>query len=255
VARRVAGPEDLRTRLAELSGWQTATRDDARVAEELHAVRAMDRVYPLNTASFFDELFHYIREIGAWPLVEGLDPRDRVGPLYPFVQFVLVTIMRCVGGVQSMLATQDVLLTDDALMTLVGFNAAQVRQGSNDRGTSRRTRPVEIRGALVVRDDRGQHREGGPGEARGPVQRGDPLPGRAGSVRQAHRGVARRDRRRGDTDLQDRHRRRGAERHPGKATGRACQQARQEDQGDGLRLEDLAGPGWSWSRCRRSRWR
>jgi len=102
--------------LAELSGWQTATRDDARVAEELHAVRAMDRVYPLNTASFFDELFHYIREIGAWPLVEGLDPRDRVGPLYPFVQFVLVTIMRCVGGVQSMLATQDVLLVPPRIL-------------------------------------------------------------------------------------------------------------------------------------------
>jgi hypothetical protein len=43
---------------------------------------------------------------------------------------------------------QDVLLTDEALMGVLGFNAAQVRQGSNDRGTSRRTTPVEIRGAL-----------------------------------------------------------------------------------------------------------
>ena len=108
----------------------------------------MDRVYPLSTAGFFDELFHYIREIGAWPLLEGLDPQDRVGALYPFLQFVLVTIMRCVGGVGSMLAMQDVLLTDEALMALIGFNAAQVQQGSNDRGTSRRTKPVEIRGAL-----------------------------------------------------------------------------------------------------------
>ena len=56
--RKSASKEDLRTRLAELSGWQTATRDDARVAEELHEARAMDRVYPLNTAGFFDELFH-----------------------------------------------------------------------------------------------------------------------------------------------------------------------------------------------------
>jgi len=134
--------------LAELSGWQTATRNDGRVAEELYETRALDRVYSLSTAGFFDELFHYIREIGAWPLLEGLDPQDRKGALYPFVQFVLMTIMRCVGGVQSTLAMQDVLLTDEALMGLVGFNAAQVRQGSNDRGTSRRTRPVEVRGAL-----------------------------------------------------------------------------------------------------------
>jgi len=36
--------------------------------------------------------------------------------LYPFVQFVLVTIMRCVGGVQSMLATQDVLLVPPRIL-------------------------------------------------------------------------------------------------------------------------------------------
>lgn len=148
VPRKAASREDLRTRLAELSGWQTATRDDARVAEELQRLRAMDRVYPLNTASFFDELFQYVREIGAWPLLEGLDPQTRLGASYPFIQFVLMTIMRCVGGVQSMLAMHDVVLTDEALMALLGFNAAQVQQGSNDRGLNRRTRPVEIRGPL-----------------------------------------------------------------------------------------------------------
>ena len=146
--RKVARKEDLRTRLAELSGWQTATRDDAFVAEELHESRAMDRIYPLSEAAFFDELFQYIDEIGARPLLEGLDPRDREAPLYPFIQFVLLTIMRCVGGVESVLATREVLLTDEALMGVLGFNAAQVQQGSNDRGLSRRTKPVEIRGAL-----------------------------------------------------------------------------------------------------------
>ena len=42
--------------------------------------------------------------------------------------------MRCVGGVQSMLATHDLLLTDEALMALVGFNAHQVQHGANERG-------------------------------------------------------------------------------------------------------------------------
>ncbi len=146
VGRKAARKEALRTRLAELSSWQTATRDDAEVARTLHATRAMDQVSPLNEAAFFDELFHFVRAIGAWELLEGLDPGTRAGALYPFIRFVLVTIMRCVGGVASMLATRDVLLTDEALMGVVGFNAAQVRDGSNDRGLSRRTRPVEIRG-------------------------------------------------------------------------------------------------------------
>ena len=146
--RKIASKEDFRTRLAELSGWQTATRNDGAVAKTLQETRAMDQIYPLSEAAFFDELFHYIREIGAWDLLEALDPKDREGASYPFIQFVLFTLMRCVGGVQSMLATQEVLATDEALMGLLGFNAAQVQQGSNDRGVSRRTKPVEIRGAF-----------------------------------------------------------------------------------------------------------
>jgi len=148
VPRKVTSRKELQTRLAELSSWQTATRDDAQVASALHETRTMDQVYPLSEAAFFDELFHYLREIGAWELLEDLDPKNREGALYPFLKFVLVTIMRCVGGVQSMLATRDVLLTDEALMGVLGFNAAQVRDGSNDRGLSRRTKPVEIRGAF-----------------------------------------------------------------------------------------------------------
>ena len=144
--RRVQDTDSLRARLTEIVGWQTATRNDGKVALELHETRAMDSVYALNEAAFFDELFEYVREIGAWPLLEQLDPDDRRGALYPFIQFVLVTIMRCVGGVQSQLATHDVLLTDEALMSLVGFNAMQVQQGSTQRGLDRRTEPVEVRG-------------------------------------------------------------------------------------------------------------
>lgn len=140
--------EDFRTRLAEIQGWQTASRDDARVAHELHATKSLDQAHSLNEAAFFDEFFQYLKEIGVWPLLEGLDPQDRKGALYPFIQFVLITIMRCVGGVQSQLATHDVLLTDPALMDLVGFNAAQVEQGACDRGLDRQKNPPEIRGAL-----------------------------------------------------------------------------------------------------------
>lgn len=144
--RRPQSSDDLRARLVLISGWQTATRDDGRVAQELHQTRSVDRVHALNEVAFFDELFNYVREIGLWPLLEGLDPGHREGPLYPFLQFVLFTIMRCVGGVQSLLATHDVLLTDEALMEKLGFNATQVQEGSNRRGLSRRTKPVEIRG-------------------------------------------------------------------------------------------------------------
>lgn len=114
----------------------------------LHRTRTIDHIYGLDVAAFYDELFHYIQEIGAWPYFEALDHGQREGALYPFIQFVMVMMMRCVGGVQSMLAMQDVLLTDEALMAMVGFNAVQVREGATARGVSRRTTPVEVRGAF-----------------------------------------------------------------------------------------------------------
>jgi hypothetical protein len=132
-----------------MATWQTAERDDGKVALGILATRSCDRVQGIDRAAFFDELFAYLRAIGAWSLLERLDPKDRVGASIPYLRFVLLTLMRCVGGVQSMLATQDVLLTDEALMTLVGFNAEQVRNGTTARGLSRRQEPVEVRGAVL----------------------------------------------------------------------------------------------------------
>lgn len=136
----------LAVRLEQIAGWQTATRNDAKVAQELHEKRAVDRVYALDEAAFFDTFFEYIREIGAWALLTNLDPKTRTGPLISFIRFVLFTIMRCVGGVPSQLATHDLILTDEALMGVLGFNAVQVKEGCNQRGLDRRTKPVEIRG-------------------------------------------------------------------------------------------------------------
>ena len=100
--------------------------------------RRCDRVSAIDRAAFFDELFEYLRRIAAWPLLEELDPEDRKRASIPYLRFVLVTLMRCIGGVQSMLATHDVLLTDETLMAVVGFNAIQVQQGTTARGLSRR---------------------------------------------------------------------------------------------------------------------
>jgi hypothetical protein len=146
VGQRVQRPDDLRTRLGEIAGWQTATRDDGHVAKELHDTHTIERVHALDEAAFFDEFFHYLKTIEVWPLIERLDPGTRLGPLYAFVQLILLTLMRCVGGLQSMLATHDLLLTDEALMGLLGFNAYQVEHGATARGLGQRTQPVSVRG-------------------------------------------------------------------------------------------------------------
>jgi hypothetical protein len=56
--------------------------------------------------------------------------------------------MRCVRGVQSVLAMRELLLTDEGLMAMLGFNATQVARGANQRGENRRREAVEVPGAL-----------------------------------------------------------------------------------------------------------
>jgi hypothetical protein len=122
---------DIASRLAEVAGWGSATRDDGGVASTVARTRAVDRVHSLGEAGFFDELFYFVRELGVMPLLEALEPDDNRRLSHPFLVSVLVTLMRCICGVESQLATQDLLLSDEALMALVGFNATQVKEGAS----------------------------------------------------------------------------------------------------------------------------
>ena len=80
---------DLDARLLEISGWHSATREDGKVALELFDTHSCDRVHALDQAAFFDELFQYLRQIGAWSLLEELDPKDRKRASIPYLRFVL----------------------------------------------------------------------------------------------------------------------------------------------------------------------
>lgn len=138
----------IEARLGEIVGWRTCARDDSRVARVLYQERVLDRIHSLDRVSFFDEFFAYLKQVGVWELLESLDPGVRDRPLIPFLKFVLVTLMRSVSGIGSQLATQDLLLTDEGLMGLLGFNGAQVREGCNRRGLDRQKEPVEVRGVF-----------------------------------------------------------------------------------------------------------
>jgi len=59
--------------------------------------------------------------------------------------------MKVVGSIPKMEPVWELLLTDELLMGLCGFNAYQVQNGSCDRGNSRRTTPMpDVRGAICV---------------------------------------------------------------------------------------------------------
>jgi len=131
--------------------WHTAERDDAKVADHLFRRREMDSVFTLDEATLFDFFFHYLHEIHLFPFLEEITPKDQQREHTPFIQFILVFLMRIIGSIPKMEQLHELLLTDELLMGICGFNGYQVRNGSCARGIRLRTTPLpEIRGAICV---------------------------------------------------------------------------------------------------------
>ena len=143
--------EQLQETLCNRLFWHTAERDDAQVAHHLFHRREMDVVYAMDEATLFDSFFNYLREIEAFPFLQDLDPEKQQRKNVPFIQLVLVFLMKVVGSIKTMEEVSDLLLTDELLMSMCGFNAYQVKKGSCERGVKLRKTPIpEIRGSLCV---------------------------------------------------------------------------------------------------------
>ncbi len=143
--------DQLQETLCNRLFWHTAERDDATVADHLFHLREMDVVYAMDEATLFDSFFNYLQEIKVFPHLEQLDPQKQRRKNIPFIQLVLVFLMKVVGSIKTIDEISDLLLTDELLMSMCGFNAHQVKNGSCDRGTKLRKTPIpEIRGSLCV---------------------------------------------------------------------------------------------------------
>jgi hypothetical protein len=123
------------------------TRDDAEVLETFYETRAVDEVHALDKATFFDEFFTFLRELGVWRHLEALEPERGWAPLIAWPAIIGVYIMRILLGIPSMPQTDGLILTDPALMNLFGL-AAFVETGITQRGVSRAKSLPDQRGAF-----------------------------------------------------------------------------------------------------------
>jgi len=143
--------DQLQETLCDRLFWHTAERDDAKVADHLFHRREMDVVYAMDEATLFDCFFKYLQEIELFPHLEHIDPKKQRRKNIPFFQIVLVFLMKVIGSIKTMDEISDLLLTDELLMSMCGFNAYQVKNGSCQRGVKLSKKPVpEIRGSLCV---------------------------------------------------------------------------------------------------------
>ena len=133
--------EEIGQNLAERLCWQAAGRDDSRVARRLYRKQVVDEVYRLDAGAVLDDFFHFLQEMGVVPLLQRVQAKGSQRAMLPFVQYVLVYGLKTLFGIESMNALPALLVSDEALMRLVGFNARQVHEGVCQRGAAKRVGP------------------------------------------------------------------------------------------------------------------
>jgi hypothetical protein len=143
--------DQLQQTLCDRLFWHTAERDDAIVAKHLYDHHEMDVVYAMDEATLFDSFFNYLQQIDVFAFLEHLDPQKQERKNIAFFKMTLVFLMKVVGAIKTIDEMKDLLLTDELLMSMCGFNAYQVKNGSCQRGINlRKTHSPEIRGSLCV---------------------------------------------------------------------------------------------------------
>src|SRR5437763_13661990 len=105
--------------------WQVAWRDDTKVGQALYAGDPIDEMHHLSDAGMLDEFFAFLKELGMLEAFAQVSQSGVQRTLVPTVQFVLLYFLQVLLGAESINELPHVLLSDLALMELVGVNAHQ----------------------------------------------------------------------------------------------------------------------------------
>jgi hypothetical protein len=138
MAKQTESAAAVRERAIGRLDWQTAQRDDQRVAQAVQAGEELDAVHELSEAGVLDEFFAYREALGVPMLVGRLVFVEVERVMIPLAQFVTLYLLKTLYGIASMEALPALLFSNVALMTLIGFNATQIAAGLTRRGDDKR---------------------------------------------------------------------------------------------------------------------
>ena len=129
---------EISDNVAEQLDWRFAERNDEAVAQALQNGEAIDAVYTADEAELLSGFFDFLRSSGVlahW----GTFSLERVQRVFqPAIYFVLLYSTRVLLGIGSSNALPELLFSNLAVMSLLGFTAWQVAQGLCSRGRWRR---------------------------------------------------------------------------------------------------------------------
>lgn len=130
---------EIRANLAEQLDWHFAERDDPFVAQALVSGAGVDGVHTLDEAGLLDGFFVFLQEtkvLSHWQSFH-LEGVQRV--FLSAIAFVLLYGVRVLFGIGSTNALPQLLFSNVAVMSLIGFTAYQVAHGLSQRSAAIRT--------------------------------------------------------------------------------------------------------------------
>lgn len=133
-----ASQTETTSAVVERLSWQTAQRDDRRVAQALDGEQEIDAMHELSEAGLLDEFFHFLEQLGVMQVIEKMDLAGLQRVLVPVVQFVLLYMLKVLLGIASMNALPRLLFSNVGLMQMIGFNATHIADGMTHRGDAQR---------------------------------------------------------------------------------------------------------------------
>ncbi len=151
--------KDASQKIADRLTWHTASPDQAGIARELADGEDIPEVYGLGEAGLFDEFFCFLEQFGFKELFARLDPKSKKREsTVSFTAIIYIYLMRIVAGLAFFRHIDPVILHNQSLMRLVGFNGRQVREGTCNQGLKKSSpdtddeqngkQPTDIRGPV-----------------------------------------------------------------------------------------------------------
>ncbi len=129
---------DALATLLERLDWKAAERDDMKVASRVAVDREADAVYRLAHGGLLDVFMAFLDQIGFVDYLSGLKPRLRQRFMVPTVTILLTYMSKILVGVKSVYALPELLVSDPAMMKVLGFNARWSAEGLCKRSHEKR---------------------------------------------------------------------------------------------------------------------
>ena len=131
---------EIRANLAEQLDWHFAERDDSLIAQALVSGAGVDRVHPLDEAGLLDGFFAFLRETKVLNHWQSFQIEAVQRTFLPGIVLVLLYGVRVLFGIGSTNALPQLLFSNVAVMSLIGFTAYQVAHGLSGRSRAARTK-------------------------------------------------------------------------------------------------------------------